>query len=89
MIREIVIERVRKLLSEARKRRDMEQRYVSLAWELCLKHRVRLPPELSKQFCKKCLSLTDSAKVRIIKGKPFLVCHKCGHRKGLKYSQTK
>ena len=55
--------------------------YVSNAWKIKLKFRLRLPTEQKRLFCKECLSfLLDgkTARVRVKNGVLSIACLKCG-----------
>ena len=68
----------------------LSDRYVRLAWKISLRYKVRLPPELRRWFCRKCLGFLVPGKtctVRVVKGEAVVKCLKCGNR--ARYSAKK
>lgn len=90
-VKEIAEKRIRKLFEiakeEARKRPALAKRYIKLARELARKTQTKIPPELKKAFCKKCMTpFTGSSKARTRKGFLVYTCAKCGERRRFKIS---
>ena len=78
------VEHLLKLAGEvARERQELADRYVRLAWRLIKRYNVRLPPQLKRKFCRKCLSYLRpgaTCRVRIHPAPPRVVitCLRCG-----------
>jgi ribonuclease P protein subunit RPR2 len=91
--RELAMSRVLRLLELAEASAiagDLERahEYVSNAWTIKLKFRLRLPAEQKRLFCKKCLSfLLDgkTARVRVKDGILTTTCLKCGEIKRIPF----
>ena len=88
----LAAERVARLFELAedacRRRPDLADRYVAMAWRLKTRYNLRLPPELKGKFCKKCLSLSrpgTSCRVRVQSGYVIVTCLRCGHVTRLPY----
>ena len=77
------IERLFELAEQASKKRpELADRYVKLAWKIATRYNVRLPANLKRKFCRKCLSfliLGASCRVRIQSGCVTITCLRCGH----------
>jgi ribonuclease P protein subunit RPR2 len=81
--RELASRQVRELFSQASRERseELRTRCVSRAHRLALKHKIRLPPELKRQYCKRCFAfwfLGRTARVRVSQGKAVYTCLACG-----------
>jgi ribonuclease P protein subunit RPR2 len=83
--RKIAMERVELLLAQAEevfdKRQDLANRYVGLVWKIKTKYNLRLPKELKRRFCKKCLSFWRpgaTCRVRKVRGRVNVTCLNCG-----------
>jgi len=80
----IALERIRTLFKEAEVRaREGEQkladRYVAIARKIAMKHKVKIPKELKRRFCKHCYSYLTSrnSRIRIRDGKLVVYCFNC------------
>jgi ribonuclease P protein subunit RPR2 len=78
----LATERIYRLFELANENKDYSKRYIQLAKKIGEKTNTKIPKELKKTFCKKCLSL----EIKKIEKNPFLIikCEKCGFEK--KYS---
>ena len=74
------IERLFKLASEA-KTQSRADRYVSLASKISTKLKVRIPSNLKRKFCKKCLTFLKAGNSRIRTKNRMLItsCLNCNH----------
>jgi len=84
-LKRIALERIEKLLNLAaeaqEKNPELARRYVELAWKIKMRYTVRLPKDLKRKFCKKCLSVWipgKTVRVRIRKGTITWTCLSCG-----------
>ncbi len=80
--RQIALERIEKLIAEARKTKDtkLQKRYVALAMKLQMKYKVRLPPSIKRSFCKKCHSFFihgKNVRVRVHTDRTVYTCLEC------------
>jgi ribonuclease P protein subunit RPR2 len=82
----IAVERIERLFELAErvfeKRPELADRYVELAWKIATRYNVRLPVNLKKKFCRKCLSFWKpgaSCRVRVQSGCVVVTCLRCGH----------
>jgi ribonuclease P protein subunit RPR2 len=77
------IERLFELAEKAfEKHPELSDRYVKLAWKISTRYNVRLPVNLKRKFCRKCLSFSRpgvSCRVRIQSGCVTITCLRCGH----------
>jgi len=80
----IALERIRTLFKEAEVRaREGEQkladRYVAIARKISMKHKVKIPKELKRRFCKHCYSYLTSknSRTRVRDGKLVVYCFNC------------
>jgi len=80
----IALERIETLFNEAsavfKKDRKLADRYVELARKIAMKHKVRIPSRLQKQFCKHChkfLMPNVNCRVRLKEGKVVYYCLEC------------
>lgn len=71
-----VLERIRSLLEMAGKEPGRTDAYVKLAHRLRLKHKIRLPRELKRKYCKYCLTYWAAGKVRV-RTRPKSVVYTC------------
>lgn len=83
--RNIAKERIRYLFdlanSEYSEDPEKSKRYVVLARKIGMRHRVSIPPELKRRFCKNCGSLLvpgNSSRVRLKDGRLTITCLICG-----------
>jgi len=83
--KEIALERVEALFSEAEKifneNRALANRYVGLARKIAMKYKVRIPRNLKRRFCKNCYKYLKpgvNLQVRTRKGKVVYCCLDCG-----------
>jgi ribonuclease P protein subunit RPR2 len=83
--KKIAMEQVEQLLGQADevfgRRRDLADRYVELAWKIKTKYNLRLPKELKRKFCRKCLSFWRpgaTCRVRKARGRVNVTCMRCG-----------
>ncbi len=88
-VKEIAEKRIRKLFAmakeEASERPELAERYVKLAREMARKTQTKIPQELKKAFCKKCMTpFTSASKVRTKKGFLVYTCVRCGERRRFK-----
>jgi len=85
-VRTIAVQRIDRLLAlaaeEAKKGKEKRSdRYVQLARNVGMRHRVRIPSDLRMWLCKGCHSFLipgKSARVRLRKGYIMTTCLKCG-----------
>ena len=82
--KEIALERVKKLFSEAKKvfkeDKALANRYVTLARKIAMKARMSIPAELKRKFCKHCykyLMPGINCRVRTHEGKVVYYCLEC------------
>ncbi len=77
----LALERIYRLfeLAAEEKKPGRAKRYIELARKLSSRNKARIPPELKKEFCKKCCS----PKVKALKEKTWLVitCKECGFQR--------
>ena len=84
---EAVLKQVGQLLDKAAATKDREKarHFVLLARRLAMSTRTRLPPLLSRRFCRKCNSYLkpgENLSVRLHMGKLVYYCKDCGsHRR--------
>lgn len=82
--KKIALERIEILFAMAYKNRDnlpLANRYVSLAREIAMRQRLRLPREYQHLFCPACHSYFvpgKSYRVRVQHGKVIITCGICG-----------
>jgi ribonuclease P protein subunit RPR2 len=71
---------------------EMSKRYVSLARKIGMRHRVSIPSELKRTFCKSCGSLLvpgNNSRARL-KGNTIIIsCLDCGNIKRYPYGKEK
>jgi len=86
--RRIARERIRILFEEADKafkeHPERSKRYVELAKKIGMRYNVRIPRELKRKFCKKCLSYLKpgvNCRIRTRRDKQAVIvtCLVCGH----------
>lgn len=70
---------------EFEKRPDRSNRYVQLARQIGMRHRVRIPTHLKRRMCRKCYSYLvpgANARVRLHGRGRYIVttCLECGHQ---------
>lgn len=80
--KKIALDHIRHLFAEAEKAKTQElaDRYVQLARKMQMKHKVRMPSELKKRFCKHCLTYFvhgKNVRVRSARGKMVYYCLSC------------
>ncbi len=59
---------------------ELANNYVRKARNLAMKHRMKLPSELRRKFCKTCYSYLvpgENSRVRVSKGKVVISCFEC------------
>ena len=90
--KELAAERVERLFELAedifKTRPILADSYVRAAWRLKTKYNLRLPKNLKRKFCRKCLSFWRpgvSCRVRIQSGRVVVTCLKCGRITRLPY----
>jgi len=83
----IAVERIRCLFELAEeafeKHPELADRYVKHAWRIMTRYNVRLPRDLKRKFCRKCLSFwrpSASCRVRIKPSYVIITCLRCGHQ---------
>lgn len=62
------------------KSKELANNYVRKARNLAMKHRMKLPLELRRKFCKTCYSYLipgKNSRVRVSKGKVVISCFEC------------
>jgi len=81
----IAVERIQRLFELAEevfeKRPELADRYVKLAWRITTRYNIRLPRDLKRKFCRKCLSFWRpgvSCRVRIRQSSVTITCLRCG-----------
>ncbi len=60
--------------------RALAQRYVDLARKMSMRHKVRMPSELKRKFCKHCYAYLrpgSTSRVRLQKSKVVMFCFSC------------
>ena len=82
---DIAEERIEILFSlaekEFKKHPDRAERYIELARKIGLRYNVRLPKDLKRKFCKKCMNYLKpgvNTRIRLNKGKKTYFCMDCG-----------
>ena len=95
-IERICRERISELFIQAGlafpKSRSRADRYVEIARKISMKHKVRISPQLRKQFCSKChsyLSPSVNCRVRVRNSKVIYSCKECGHFMRFPYVREK
>ena len=80
----IAKERIAVLFKQAksvfRKEKKLANRYVKLARELAMKFKIRIAPNLKRQYCKHCYSYlmpSVNARIRTRNGKVVYYCLEC------------
>jgi ribonuclease P protein subunit RPR2 len=80
-IREIALERISNLFKEASSAfshdSSLSNRYVELARKIAMKAKVRIPRELKRRFCKRCLSYLVPSKNCIVRLQNSRVVYTC------------
>lgn len=81
-----VLKDIRNLFNLAKKNPKLARRYIQLAKKMAMRCNVKMPKELKRKYCHKCLSLFSSknSRIRIKKGFRIIKCMECGN-----YSRTK
>jgi ribonuclease P protein subunit RPR2 len=93
--KQIAGERIRILLQRAQKIKmddcELARRYVELAKNIAVRYRVKIPKELKMTFCKKCLHLYRSGRVRvrIRKARIITTCLNCGFERRIPIKKYK
>ncbi len=97
--REIARERIQILFRLAEEefsndRKDLANRYVELARKISTRCNVRIPRELKRRFCRKCLAYLKpgvNARVRIRSEKKYVLvtCLECGNKMRYPYIREK
>ena len=89
---DIALERINELFLQADLQFDDEKelanRYMHLVRRLAMKYKVKIPSELKRRFCKKCLHYLKQGKnvrVRTINGNIVYTCLDCGHNNRIGY----
>ncbi len=82
--KDIAQERIKTLFQEAQKifsqNPALAHRYVTLARNIAMKVKVRIPLELKRRFCKHCYKYLQpgvNARVRVSNGKVIISCFEC------------
>ena len=75
----VASDRIKELFKKAEIRPDYANRYVSLARKISGRHKVRIPPELKRKFCKNCgvYHSSKTLRIRLNKGKKTYFCLNC------------
>ncbi|HJK77438.1 MAG TPA: ribonuclease P [Methanocorpusculum sp.] len=82
--RTIALERIEILFDQAYRNRSdpaLADRYVALAREIAMRHRMRIPRKFRRAFCPVChvyIVPGDNFRVRIQHGKVISTCRICG-----------
>ena len=81
-----VLKDILNLFNEAKKNPKMAKRYIQLAKKMAMKTNAKIPKELKRLYCHKCLSLFNSknSETRIKNGFKVVKCLECGS-----YNRTK
>lgn len=81
----IATERVERLFQQAEEvfgtSPELSDRYVKMAWKIKSKYNLKLPKEVKRKFCRKCLSFWRpgaTSRVRKARGRVVVTCLKCG-----------
>jgi ribonuclease P protein subunit RPR2 len=84
--KQIVLSRIKKLFEEAEnifgEYKKLSNRYVYLARRLSMKHKVKIPLELKRRFCKNCYSYLKpgvNCRVRLRNKMVVYYCLECKH----------
>lgn len=79
-------ERIKVLFAQARLRfkedAKLSDRYVQLARKIAMRYKVKIPPNLKRQFCKNChkfLMPGKNLRIRLHKGRTIYYCLECRH----------
>jgi ribonuclease P protein subunit RPR2 len=90
----IAKERINILFGEARKRfhedSKLSDRYVEIARKIGMKHKVRIPKEFKRRFCKNChkyLVPGVNCRVRLCKSKVVYYCQSCKNYMRIPYKK--
>ncbi|TQD28207.1 ribonuclease P protein component 4 [Methanolobus vulcani] len=78
--------------SEFSEKPEMSKRYVALARKIGMRHRVSIPSELKRSFCKNCGSLLlpgKNSRVRLNDGTIIITCLDCGSIKRYPFDKEK
>ncbi len=80
------LESIKRLFAEAEKNPAKSKRYIQLAKKIGTGENAKIPKNLKKLCCKKCLSLFNSknSQTRIKKGFKTIKCLECGNIKRIK-----
>lgn len=89
----IALERIHELFKQAQLQfddheKELANRYMYLARRLAMKYKVKVPSELKRKFCKKCLHyLVQGKNVRVRTTGAVIVysCLDCGHKNRIGY----
>jgi ribonuclease P protein subunit RPR2 len=80
----LALERIYRLFELAEEMHEKEKeeytkRYLGIAKKISEKMKVKIPKEMKKRFCKKCLTM----KIKTREEKPFIIvkCEECGKEK--------
>jgi len=92
----IAKERIKILFKQAKdifkKDKKLANRYIKLARELAMKYKIRIPPNLKRQFCKHCykyLMPSINARIRTRDNKIVYYCLECKKYMRFPYSKKK
>jgi ribonuclease P protein subunit RPR2 len=94
----LAAERIERLFELAdrvfRKRPELADRYVQLAWRLATRYNVRFPPHLKRKFCRRCKtfwvpSVTCRVRTRPHPPSVIVTCLRCGRITRLPYKQKR
>ncbi len=98
-VEDIALQRIRLLFEMAhevvRRDRDLARRYVELALRISKRARVRVPRELKRRYCKRCLAYLVpglNARVRLRNNRmPHVVitCLECGYVRRIPYASSR
>ena len=77
--KKIALERVKALLEEAEKNKNLANRNVTLARKIAMKVNLKIPSEYKRKFCKHCYSYfrSTNCRVRTREGKVIYYCLNC------------
>ncbi|WP_321430086.1 ribonuclease P protein component 4 [uncultured Methanolobus sp.] len=78
--------------SEFSENSEKSKRYVALARKIGMRHRISIPPELKRSFCKNCGSLLvpgNNSRVRLKDETIIMTCLTCGNIKRYPFDKEK
>ncbi|MEM2878526.1 MAG: hypothetical protein QXG10_03140 [Candidatus Hadarchaeales archaeon] len=91
---ERAVESIRALLrmaeAELRRNPELSSRYVRHAWRIKMARAMRLPVDIRRMFCRRCLTVWVpglTCRVRLKKGRLTVTCVRCGRVVRLPYKK--